>query len=358
MHEIINTGQAEYNDLTFRGKPIKWTFKNKSKTVTVDDPFDGKTQEERNELNNLINYEDNTYTRGQFLKTFFSEYKKYKYRVAFNNDNVFWLSGNQRAKLQYHILAQNFELVEIDEQDQKDLYNLCEHHKTETAQRWLHRMKWKYGHQAIISFGVSLDVRRPKDENGKSTSNVNGVYCYDENITNTQAAFCGVRMSWEVWQSEIIKKVDDCRPYLNKTPKHKQNKFIQNIYNDVIMSVYYQDKIHLTLPQDETEKITSWLYQYIKNGKAEFPYKGEIPNADIKFTIDFKRDVKIEKQHDNTKHNQDMARDKVLKTFSRLVGDVWTTQEILQQGFNEKNIKRFVEYGLIVRIARGHYKRV
>jgi ACT domain-containing protein len=109
----------------------------------------------------------------------------------------------------------------------------------------------------------------------------------------------------------------------------------------------------------------------LKDGKAEFPFIGDIPNADVAFTIDFKRDVEIvrafdlktdmseyNKQH-NAEHNREViGRKKVEKTFSRLTGDKWTTQELLQQGFNDKNIKRFVDYGLIERTGRGKYKRL
>ena len=76
------------------------------------------------------------------------------------------------------------------------------------------------------------------------------------------------------------------------------------------------------------------------------------------FTIDFKKDIEIVKQHDNTEHNRKIGKDKVDKTFSRLVGDEWSTQEIYKQGFNSGNLERFLRYGKIERTNRGHYKRV
>lgn len=41
--------------------------------------------------------------------------------MAFATDDIYRLGGSQRAKLQYHILAQSFPLVHVDEQDKADL---------------------------------------------------------------------------------------------------------------------------------------------------------------------------------------------------------------------------------------------
>lgn len=117
----------------------------------------------------------------------FSEYKKYPYKVRFNDDNIFYLSSNQRAKLQYHILSQYFDLVKVDEQDKEDLYRFCKDYQEETAQRWLYRMKYEDGHEKIMTFGVSLDVRKVLN-----TSKLKGIYCYTSEITDTQATYKGV----------------------------------------------------------------------------------------------------------------------------------------------------------------------
>lgn len=128
--------------------------------------------------------------------------------------------------------------------------------------------------------------------------------------------------------------------------------------------------MYLTLPKEEIETIKLWIYKYFENDTEEFPYKGEIPNADVSFTIDFDRDVRIERAHDlkyemseynkehNAQHNRDIAYNKVKETFSRLVGNEWTRAEIIQQGFNHKNLDNFVKYRFIERIARGQYKRL
>ena len=40
--------------------------------------------------------------------------------MTFATDDIYRLGGSQRAKLQYHILAQSFPLVHVDEQDKAD----------------------------------------------------------------------------------------------------------------------------------------------------------------------------------------------------------------------------------------------
>ena len=56
-----------------------------------------------------------TKTRRDFMKSEFDEYRMHPYKVKFLTDDVFRLGGNQRSKLQYHILAQRFPLVHVSE---------------------------------------------------------------------------------------------------------------------------------------------------------------------------------------------------------------------------------------------------
>ena len=367
-YEAEQAEYKEHNQLTFRNKPIKWTVKGNFTTKLLPNPFSVTPEQEEvySGTNHFIKYDGKEYEREQFLKAFFKDYKKYKYRVDFLTDNVFWLGSNQRAKLQYHILSLKYPLVKVDEQDKEDLYNLCKDHKAPTAQMWFNRMKWEKGHEKMITFGAALGVRA-----AQGTSKAKGVFCYCANITDETAEFTGVYNGWENWQYGITSKVDELRQELNETPKHKQKQAVQRIYDDVIIAVYYQNGQYLTLPQAENDKILSWLYKYIKDGKAEFPYKGDIPNADVAFTIDFDKDIKIvenidlktdmseyNRQH-NAEHNREViGRKKVVDTFSRLTGNEWSRAEILSQGFNGNNITRFLDYGYIERTGRGQYKRV
>jgi hypothetical protein len=375
--EFINELQEQYeqeiepNNTTFRGTEIEWITNNKYKTTITQNAF-SPTEPYKEEAftgkNHLINYGDNSYTNEQFFKAMFADYKKYPYKVIFSNDNVFYLGSSQRAKLQYHILAQNFHLADVCEQDKKELQALYASHKAETAQRYLNRMTWEQGLEKMITFGVALAVRE-----AQGTSKAKGVYCYTSYITSGYAAFSGVCMTWENWVKPIIDCLDNGRKQINAIPKSKKELIklhTDNVYQQAIMILFYQNGKYLTLPKAEYDAIQAWIYSYLNKGNTPFPYSGTMPNGDIQFKIDFETDIEIVKAHDlktemseynaehNAEHNQDIGRDKVKQTFSRLDGNEWTTQEILRQGYNEKNIKRFVDYGLIERTKRGHYRRI
>jgi hypothetical protein len=346
----------------FRGKQIAWTVDNRYTTKITDNAFDSANPDNDEVLKryNLILYEGKAYERAQFLKACFADYQKYPYKVKFNTDNIFYLGSSQRARLQYHILALKFGLVEVAEQDKEELETFCRSSDSDLAKKWLYRMEWNSGHEYMISFGVALEV----------AGRANGVYCYTSAIDDKRAVFSGKPMTWEEWEQGIIKAVNKRRIQQKCDNKHLT-------YDDSYCqkALYYQDNVFLTLPQTESETLKLWLDKYIRYGKAKFPYSGNMPNSDIKFVIDFKKDIEIVaafrhalkypeqaeewNKKQNAIHNrEDIGRKKVAETFSRLTGNAWTTAEIRQQGFNDKNIGRFVDYGFIERTKRGHYKRV
>ena len=283
-----------------------------------------------------------------FIKSSFKEYRKHPYKVNFKNDNVFYLSGSQRAKLQYHILSQRYELVEVDEQDKRDLQAFCEFHYTKAAQQWFYRMKWDNGHECMITFGAALEVTKAENEDGNTTKKIKDVYCYSAKFKSNYAEFCGVAMQWEKWIIPIIGKLDKSVEKSKNYSIKDKKVFDDRAFERVIKIIYYQDGKYLTLPDIEKKAIEKWIYSYLKKGKQDFPYKGQIQNSDLNFIIDFQNDIEIGKQHDNTKHNQNIGKETVEETYKRLVGgDVLTSKEILQQGFNYGNIRGFVKYGLI-----------
>jgi len=117
--DLFNNNNDE--QLTFRNKPIKWTIQDTYKTIITDNVFstEPEAEEQFTGRKHFISYEGQEYTREQFLKAHFEDYKKHKYKVKFNNDNVFWLGSNQRAKLQYHILSLHFPLAEVSGKDKR-----------------------------------------------------------------------------------------------------------------------------------------------------------------------------------------------------------------------------------------------
>ena len=113
--------------LLFRGKPIAWVDVPKTKSVIVPNAIGEDGTEERiTGKQHLISYGGKRYQREEFLTAMFPDYKKFPYRVKFKNEDVFRLNANQRAKLQYNVLARKFGLVPVALQDRVDLERLCE----------------------------------------------------------------------------------------------------------------------------------------------------------------------------------------------------------------------------------------
>lgn len=136
-------GESAAAPLLFRGLPIVWATSQESRRVVEESAVGADTISERpGRKVNLIDYNGQTYQKEQFYSAMFPDYKKYPYRVNFLTDDVFRLGGNQRAKLQYHILAQSFPLVAVDWKDKQELEAFAATSETETAQRWQNRMMW------------------------------------------------------------------------------------------------------------------------------------------------------------------------------------------------------------------------
>ena len=241
-----------------------------------------------------------------------------------------------------------------------DLEALCRSHKAETAQRWLNRMGWTQGHEKMITFGASLEVR------GKAS----GVWCYlPAPLDNKHATYQGVTMTWEQWARPIMEYLNNCRAKLNTTQQKQRDEVFRNALNGGMLWLFYQNGLYLTLPGEEYKTLKEWVYQYLIDGRTPFPYSGDIPGTDYSFTIDFDTDIEIVRAYDlkkempqynqvhNAAHNKEMGRRQTEKRFEDLQGDAWTTQEILAQGFSRKTLDKFVKHGLIKRIKQGHYVR-
>lgn len=85
--------------LVFRGMPVGWVVIQNAK---------GKNK-------HFIDYGGKLYRPAEWLKKVFPNYQYFQSVVEFDTDDIFWLSKSQRSKLQYHILALHFGLLEIDE---------------------------------------------------------------------------------------------------------------------------------------------------------------------------------------------------------------------------------------------------
>ena len=273
--------------------------------------------------------------------------------MDFATDDVYRLGGSQRAKLQYHILAQRFPLVHVDEQDKADLEAFAAQADTEAAQLWLARMHWPQGHEKMVSFGQALSV-----EDKASGSRVKGLWYYKAELDAVKAVYTGFSMSWELWAAPIL-------DYLTEQREARAAAALE-INQEVMRLLYYQNGFYLTVPGDIRRAIVKWAYQYLKDGAAPFPFVGDMGSDSYRFTIDFQRDTALKENVNihadmgayNAAHNAEKAARRTMKRFADLTGDRWTTAELHAQGFTDRNIKTFCKDGLIKKLYQGRYQRI
>ena len=268
--------------------------------------------------------------------------------MDFATDDIYRLGGSQRAKLQYHILAQKFPLVHVAAEDKEDLERFAARSETEAAQLWLARMRWPQGHEKMVTFGQNIGV----------PGNVKCLWCYKADLDAVRAVYTGCPMTWELWAAPILDYLTGRREARTASPPE--------VIQTVMRLLYYQNGLYLTVPGDMRRTIVKWAYQYLKDGAAPFPFAGDMGSDSYRFTIDFERDTSLKENVNihadmgtyNAAHNAEKAARRTAKRFADLTGDRWTTAELHAQGFTDRNIKTFCKDGLIKKIYRGCYGRV
>lgn len=183
--------------------------------------------------------------------------------MAFATDDIYRLGGSQRAKLQYHILAQCFPLVHVAAEDKEDLERFAAQSETEAAQLWLARMRWPQGHEKMVSFGQALSV-----EDKASGGRVKGLWCYKADMDAVRAVYTGYTMTWEIWARLLV-------DYLTGQREARTAAALEAIQT-VMCRLYYQNGLYLTVPGDVRRAIVKWAYQYLKDGTAPFPFAGDM----------------------------------------------------------------------------------
>ena len=178
---------------TFRDLPIAW------ENVTTEE--NGKQR-----TGHWIVWNGNRSKREEFFKLAFpDQYNKVKKRVKFLGqaaDDVLRLTGGQRTKLMYEILAWKYGLEEVSEQDSLDLIRLCQREEdNKTADDLLSRLYWPNGLSKLVTFGVGMKL----DGAAQQT------WCYSVDYQEDRALFTGSSMTWERWQVKLIEVLDQCR---------------------------------------------------------------------------------------------------------------------------------------------------
>ena len=273
--------------------------------------------------------------------------------MIFATDDIYRLGGSQRAKLQYHILAQKFPLVEVAAEDKKDLEAFAAQSETEAAQLWLARMRWPQGHEKMVTFGQNIGV-----EDKASGGRVKGLWCYTADLGDTEAVYTGCPMIWELWAAPIL-------DYLTGQREDRTAAALE-IIQTIMRLLYYQNGLYLTVPGDVRRAIVKWAYQYLKDGTTSFPFVGDMGSDSRRVTINFERDTSLKENVNihadmgayNAAHNAEKAARRTAKRFEALTGERWTTAELHAQGFSDRNIKTFCKDGLIRRRYQGHYERI
>ena len=167
---------------TFRDLPIAW------ENVTTEE--NGKQR-----TGPWIVWNGNRSKREEFFKLAFpDQYNKVKKRVKFLGqaaDDVLRLTGGQRTKLMYEILAWKYGLEEVSEQDSLDLIRLCQREEdNKTADDLLSRLYWPSGLAKLVTFGVGMKL----DAAAQHT------WCYSVDYQEDRALFTGSSITWERWQ--------------------------------------------------------------------------------------------------------------------------------------------------------------
>ena len=268
--------------------------------------------------------------------------------MIFATDDIYRLGGSQRAKLQYHVLAQRFPLVEVAAEDKKDLEAFAARSETEAAQLWLARMRWPQGHEKMVTFGQNISV----------PGNVKGLWCYKAELDAVRAVYTGCPMTWELWATPIL-------DYLTGQREGRTAAALE-IIQTVMRLLYYQNGLYLTVPGDVRRAIVKWAYQYLKDGTTSFPLVGDMGSDSRRVTINFERDTSLKENVNihadmgayNAAHNAEKAARRTKQRFADLTGERWTTAELHAQGFSDRNIKTFCKDGLIRRRYQGHYERI
>lgn len=332
--------------LIFKGYPIDWV--EYSNTNSIVDARDAIKKKDTNRKFG-IRWNGVIYKPEDFFKKAFPDYKKYPYKVTFLNENIKYISESQRIKLQYEALEYIYTvkekgtLVYISKENKDELLELCIRYSdyVSTAKQWLRRMNYKNGLEKMITFGASISASIKED------TETEHLYCYRRIKTDNRVTFIGVKMEINEWIKEIERNIE-----LIITDKSNRRTHIDNALN----SIYYQYGTYLTLNKKLNDTLRKCVFDRI--GMIDFICNIEIPNADLTFTIDFDKDIKIKKMHENI-HNRDIkGRNEAFKKFGTLCatkGDIYTRKQLLELKFNDKNIRRYIDYGFMNSNGKGTY---
>lgn len=368
IHNFLNDEAQEEEEaqekkpLTFRGEPIKWVETEKMSTKKVVNAF-GVVEEERTiKTVTRLEYKNEYYTLRELLAAYFPDkFRKYNKKIIFNTEDIVRIGLSQRRRAAYYAMEHYFDLVALSLQDVIDLEAIiyvAPGNKTQIEKAILNYCRETFincnlkGVSRLITFGV-LPIQNEKVK----------LWCYKPEFNDNTIQYRSVPRTWEEWRDGILSVID--------------SKDIEDVY----IAVSYQNGVYLTLPRDMREQINDWITVKrgaVAFGNEEFPFSGPINGGeDYSFTIDITTDCTISDigagkhkvSEDMAKYNKENAAElaaargkarrgnAAMKDYERLIGDEWTTKELLSVLGDKKKIKRLVDAELIENVRYGCYRR-
>lgn len=296
------------------------------------------------------------YKRSEYLEFIYGK-KRIDDQILPKNsieDDLYRLTIPRRTALFYNALSAKYkdQLVVINNEDEEELKRLCKSYDNiPSAKGLLNLLKMENGLSKIITFGLGHEA----------SGAAKYTWVYREQFLDDKAIYTGQPITWEEWKQKLIAILDQYRikPYYDielgiEIP-------VDSIFN---ISLYYQNKNRLTLTREDKNKIDAWKYQYLKDGKAEFPLSGKINKGDNKysFTVNYFTDMQyISRQQINKIKGEKSGTARIinnakLKLKGYKKGQLITTKELKQCGYNNSSSINRLK-GIVLRNTKhGEYE--
>lgn len=296
------------------------------------------------------------YKRSEFLEFIYGK-KRIDDTILPENsieDDLYRLTIPRRTTLLYNALSAKYrdQLVVINNEDEEELKRLCKaYDDIPSAKGLLNLLKMENGLSKIITFGLGHEA----------SGAAKYTWVYREWFLDDKAIYTGQPITWEEWKYKLISILDQYRikPYYDidlgiEIP-------LDSIFN---ISLYYQNKSRLTLTKEDKSKIDAWKYQYLKDGKAEFPLSGKINKEDnnYSFTVNYFTDMKyISRQQINKIKGEKSGTARIinnakLKLKGYKKGQIIKTKDLKQCGYkNSASINRLKDI-VLKNTKHGEYE--
>ncbi|WP_300716601.1 hypothetical protein [uncultured Brachyspira sp.] len=345
------------------------TFRDKD--ITINTKITGN-------MKTFVLYDNKEYKFDDFLIAMYPNERVNKSVVYFRDtiDNLLKVGPTQRIKMKYDILAHHFGLPIISDEDKDDLFRfLNKYYDNETIQKYYRRFKWDNGIEKMVAFGADLGI------SGKVDGAIDSFWCYEYRIDSGKAIITGIDTSFSLWLAGI--KASICSVFAtyvaaNRIPNNKQ---IEEIKNNVLISLYYQQGKRSAIPdiqigrpiKEIINNCIDTVYRKI-NGKKSIDISDTVnkcfstlsipdyQSESYQFSVDFEKDVMIVDTKSAARAQQ--AIEQVYTVAAERLtglkaGDKITTQQLRDRGYknnNGKAINTLVEYGILQKgVFRGSY---